>query len=155
MRRTRTLALSGAALAAVATAQPVRADTAPEADLAYHGSAVMAGARIEVRLTAHNQGPAAVPGASVRLRWSVPPAERQTLPDGCVRTAERDVVCATGPLPADGFGERIALDVGLRERGTEVTMEIDTVWSGGTVDRDRTNDRTRVLILDTGDAYPF
>jgi hypothetical protein len=29
------------------------------------------------------------------------------------------------------------------------------VWRGGTVDRNRENDRRRVLVLDTGDPYYF
>jgi hypothetical protein len=29
------------------------------------------------------------------------------------------------------------------------------VWGGGAVDRNRENDRQRVLVLDTGDAYYF
>lgn len=36
-----------------------------------------------------------------------------------------------------------------------MTLEIDTVWGGGTVDRDHGNDRQRVLVLDTGDSYVF
>lgn len=155
MRRMKALAVSGAALVAVAAAGPARAGGAPEADLVYHGSAVMYGKRVEVRLTPRNEGPARVPGASVRLRWSVPLADRQTLPAGCVRADQRTVVCGTGPLDADGLGEQIALGVTLRSKASEATLELDTVWSGGTVDRDRTNDRTRVLILDTGDDYSF
>ncbi|WP_189316625.1 hypothetical protein [Streptomyces brasiliensis] len=155
MRGTRALAVTGAALAAVAVAGPARAGGAPEADLVYHGSVVMNGKRLEVRLTPRNQGPAEVPSASVRLRWSMPLAERQNLPAACVRTDARTVVCATGPLDVDGLGDQIAVGVGLRGKAQEVTLEIDTVWSGGTVDRDRTNDRTRVLVLDTGDAYSF
>jgi hypothetical protein len=45
----------------------------------------------------------------------------------------------------------------VRLRGTpsEVLLEIDTVWNGGTVDRNRENDRQRVLVLDSGDQYYF
>ncbi|MFI7500155.1 hypothetical protein ACIBVL_16970 [Streptomyces sp. NPDC049687] len=42
-------------------------------------------------------------------------------------------------------------------RGVDVrlTPAVDTVWPGGSVDRNRANDRLRVLVLDTGDAYYF
>jgi hypothetical protein len=36
-----------------------------------------------------------------------------------------------------------------------VRVEIDTAWSGGVVDRNRRNDRERVLVLATGDEYYF
>jgi hypothetical protein len=36
-----------------------------------------------------------------------------------------------------------------------VGLELDTVWGGGAVDRNRDNDRQRVLVLDTGDTYYF
>ncbi|MFF4748281.1 hypothetical protein ACWD5R_00160 [Streptomyces sp. NPDC002514] len=168
MRRTRVLAVWGAAvLAAVAAAGPAGATgtggaaggagaaRAPEADLAYHGSAVLSGGRVDVRFTPRNHGPSAVPGASVQLRWSVPLADRLELPAGCARTGERVLVCGTGPLAADGFGEQIRLGVTLRDRPTEVTLELDTVWSGGAVDGNRANDREQVLILATGDPYSF
>ncbi|MBN0046585.1 hypothetical protein JS756_21245 [Streptomyces actuosus] len=148
----------GAALAVLGTvgaAPPVGA-AVPEADLAYHGAAEMAGGRVEVGLNPRNHGPSAVPDATVRLRWSVPLAVRQPwLPSGCARTAARDVMCRTGKLEADGVGERIELAVLLRGRPSEVRLEIDTVWGGGAVDRNRGNDRQRVLVLDTGDAYTF
>ncbi|WP_373462405.1 hypothetical protein [Streptomyces sp. V3I7] len=155
---TRQLVVWSAVLTVVAAAGAARADesgAAPEADLAYHGSAVMSGDWVDVRLTPRNHGPAAVSGASVQLRWSVPLADRQQLPPGCARTGERVVVCGTGPLSADGLGEQIRLGVLLKGSPSEVTLELDTAWSGGTVDRDRTNDRSRVLILGTGDAYSF
>ncbi|WP_432157589.1 MULTISPECIES: hypothetical protein [unclassified Streptomyces] len=158
MRGTRLLGVTAAtALAAGALAAgPARAEEAPQADLAYHGYALLAGGRLEMRLTAQNHGPAPVADATVRLRWSVPLAKRtQRLPDGCVRTAARDVVCRTGELDADAWGERMAFGVWLRGRPTEVLLEIDTVWSGGSVDVNRGNDRQRVLVLDTGDRYHF
>jgi hypothetical protein len=55
----------------------------------------------------------------------------------------------------DAPGERLRVPVRLKERPSEVTLEVDTAWSGGAVDRDRTNDRLKVLVLDTGDAYAF
>lgn len=155
MRRTRVLAVWGAAALAAVAAGPAVAAGAPEADLAYHGSAVLTGDRVDIRFTPRNHGPSAVPGASVQLRWSVPLADRQELPAGCARTGERELVCGTGPLAEDGVGEQIRLVVALRDRPAEVTVELDTVWNGGTWDRDRTNDREELLILNTGDPYAF
>jgi hypothetical protein len=128
---------------------------APEADLAYHGYVSMAGGRVEVRLTPQNHGPSGVADATVRLRWSVPLADRQRLPGGCARSQARAVVCRTGPLPADGWGETITLAVRLKGAPSEMKLEIDTVWGGGAVDRNHRNDRQRVLALDTGDTYVF
>ncbi|MGW3952525.1 hypothetical protein ACWEKM_16725 [Streptomyces sp. NPDC004752] len=156
MRRTRVLAVWGAAALAVAAATgPAGAAGVPEADLAYHGSAVLTGDRVDIWFTPLNHGPSAVPGASVQLSWSVPLADRLELPAGCARTGERQLVCGTGPLAADWFGEQIRLGLRLRGRPAEVTVELDTVWSGGTVDRNRANDRGRLLILATGDPYSF
>lgn len=64
-------------------------------------------------------------------------------------------MCRTGALAADGSGEQIVLRVWLRGRPREVTMAVDTLWGGGAVDRNRSNDRQQVLVLDTGDAYFF
>ncbi|MFG2728980.1 hypothetical protein [Streptomyces canus] len=127
----------------------------PEADLAYHGVASMAGGQVDVRFTPRNHGPAAVPDATVRLRWSEPLVDRQTLPEGCARSAERVVLCRVGAPAADGMGERVEMRVRLRGVPSEVLLEIDTVWNGGTVDRNRENDRQRVLVLDSGDEYYF
>ncbi|MFI9153553.1 hypothetical protein [Streptomyces sp. NPDC053367] len=143
-------AVSGPELSGVAEAVPVA-----EADLSYHGSVVMAGGRMRVRFVARNHGPDAVPDATVRLRWSVPPGVRQELPEGCARAGERVVVCRTGELAADGLGERAELAVRLPGAPPEVSLELDTVWGGGAVDRNRENDRQRVLVLDTGDTYYF
>ncbi|WP_225101516.1 hypothetical protein [Streptomyces sp. CoH27] len=134
----------------VASAAPV-----PEADLAFHGTALMAGDTVDVRLTPRNNGPAAVPDATVRLRWSVPLAVAQQLPARCVREDERTVVCSTGALAVNGVGEQVMVPVRLMEKASEVTLEIGTVWGGGAVDRDHTNDELKVLVLDTGDAYAF
>ncbi|MCX4857997.1 hypothetical protein OG426_31665 [Streptomyces canus] len=127
----------------------------PEADLAYHGAASMAGGRVDVRFTPRNHGPAAVPDATVRLRWSEPLVDGQTFPEGCARSAARAVLCRLGALAADGVGKRVEMWVRLRGVPSEVLLEIDTVWNGGTVDRNRENDRQRVLVLDSGDAYHF
>ena len=160
MRRMRVVAVwgAGAVLVAVAVAAPGRAAGADpaEADLSYHGFAVMDRGRVDVTLTPRNHGPADVAEATVGLRWSVPSAAgAQRLPEGCARTGERSVVCRTGPLAAGGPGGRIVLGVWLRDRPTEVTLEVDTVWADGSVDRNRANDRQQVLVLDTGDAYHF
>ncbi|MEV0982056.1 hypothetical protein [Streptomyces sp. NPDC049915] len=148
--------VGGPAGAAVAVAGPGAGQVVREADLAYHGSVVLSRGRVRVELTSRNEGPAAVPEAAVRLRWSVPLADGgQRLPDGCVRTGARDVVCRTGALTAGEVGERIDLDLRLRGRPAEVRLEIGTVWRGGVPDHNRANDRYQVLVLDTGDAYPF
>ncbi|KOU60854.1 hypothetical protein ADK57_29325 [Streptomyces sp. MMG1533] len=156
MRVLRGPAVWGAALVAVGGVVPVAsADGGPEADLAYHGSAAMASGLVDVRLTPRNLGPSAVPDATVRLRWSEPLAYRQELPGGCARSGLRVVLCRVGELAADGLGERVELGVRLRGAPSEVLMEVDTVWSGGVVDRNRANDRQRLLVLDTGDEYYF
>ncbi|MEV0171017.1 hypothetical protein AB0I00_07795 [Streptomyces sp. NPDC050803] len=150
--------LAGCVVAAVlvgGVAPGAGAVEGPEADLAYHGAAHMADGRVDVRFTPRNHGPSAVPDATVRLRWSEPLANRQVLPEGCARAGARALLCRVGALDADGVGERIELRVRLRGVPSEVLMEIDTVWSGGVLDRNRANDRQRVLVLETGDAYYF
>ncbi|WP_341868957.1 hypothetical protein [Streptomyces diastatochromogenes] len=149
------LGACGAVLVAAGVAGPAGAAAAPEADLSFHGSAVMDGARVEVLVTPHNDGPEAVSGASVQLRWSVPLAEEQQLPGGCARTDERTVVCDTGALAPGESGEQLGVTVRLAEEPSEVTLEVDTAWNGGAVDKDRSNDQLKVLVLDTGDAYAF
>ncbi|MEV6053128.1 hypothetical protein [Streptomyces sp. NPDC052107] len=146
-------ALAGVVLGAgAAVAAP---PAGPEADLDFHGTAVMNGDRVEVKLTPHNGGPAALPDARVRLRWSLALAEEQQLPARCAREDERTVLCGTGALAANGVGEQLDVPVRLKEKPSEVTVEIDTAWGGGAADNDRTNDRMKVLVLDTGDAYAF
>jgi hypothetical protein len=151
----RTLAAGGAALAVMGAAPGHPDVPGPEADLAYHGSATMTGGRVDVRFTPRNHGPSAVPDATVRLRWSKPLADAQTLPAGCARSGDRVVVCRTGALAADAVGERIEVRVRLRDASSEVLLELDTVWGGGAVDGNRANDQQRVLVLDTGDTYYF
>ncbi|QOV41538.1 hypothetical protein IM697_41670 [Streptomyces ferrugineus] len=153
----RVAAVCGAAvLTAVGGTAPVAgAVGAPGADLVYHGSADMVAGRVDVRFTPHNHGPGAAPDSAVRIRWSQPLADRQTLPAGCARAEERAVLCRVGALAPDGVGERIGLRVRLRGAPTEVLMEFDTVWSDGAVDEKRGNDQRQVLVLDTGDTYHF
>ncbi|MEU3527061.1 hypothetical protein AB0E62_24850 [Streptomyces sp. NPDC038707] len=133
---------------------PGTAMAAPAA-VAFHGTAVLAEDRTEVLLTPRNGGSAEVADATVRLRWSVPLAERQELPARCVREDERTVLCATGPLAADTAGERLRVPVRLRERPSELTLEVETAWSSDVPDQDRAGDRTQVLVLATGDEYAF
>ncbi|MET7692243.1 hypothetical protein ABZT06_30395 [Streptomyces sp. NPDC005483] len=151
----RMLAAWGAVVVALVGGGTAVAVGEPEADLAYHGAASLAGELADVRFTPRNHGPAAVPDATVRLRWSEPLVNEQTLPQGCARSEERVVLCRVGALAADGVGERVAMRVRLRGVPSEVLLEIDTVWGGGTVDRNRENDRQRVLVLDSGDEYYF
>jgi len=153
----RACAVGAAVLALVAGAAPGAGaeGRAAEAHLSFHGAAVLADGRLDVRFLPRNHGPAAVPDATVRLRWSAPLEDRDTLPRACVRAERRAVLCRVGPLPVDGLGEQIRLRVGLRGAPSEVLMEFDAVWSGGTVDRSRDDDRRRVLVLDTGDTYYF
>jgi hypothetical protein len=82
-------------------------------------------------------------------------ADRQELPARCAREDERTVVCGTGALAVDAAGERLRVPVRLREQSPEVTLEIDTAWSAGAADEDRSNDRLSVLVLATGDSYAF
>ncbi|MET7738014.1 hypothetical protein ABZT02_43000 [Streptomyces sp. NPDC005402] len=151
----RVLAVWGAVVVALAGGGTAVAVGGPEADLAYHGAASLSGGLVDVRFTPRNHGPAAVPDATVRLRWSEPLVNEQTLPQGCARTEERVVLCGVGALATDAVGERVGMRVRLRGVPTEVLLEIDTVWGGGTVDRNRENDRQRVLVLDSGDEYYF
>ncbi|WP_367321516.1 hypothetical protein [Streptomyces sp. HUAS ZL42] len=154
----RVLAVWAAAMVAVggvAGAPAAGAAEGPEADLAFHGAASLASGRVDVRFTPRNHGPSAVSDVTVRLRWSEPPADRQVLPDGCARSGAREVVCRVGALGPDELGEPIHVRVRLRGTPSEVMLEIDTVWNGGTVDRNRANDRQRVLVLETGDSYHF
>ncbi|WP_342746381.1 hypothetical protein [Streptomyces monashensis] len=124
-------------------------------DLAFHGVAQLEGGAVELRLTPWNGGPAAVPDATVRLRWSVPLAAAQQLPARCVREDERTLLCGTGAVAVDAAGELLRVPVRLGERSSEVTLAVDAVWAGGAVDRGRSNDGLKVLVLDTGDAYTF
>lgn len=87
-----------------------------------------------------------MPDATVRLRWSEPLVDRQTLPEGCARSAERVVLCRVGAPAADGVGKRVEMGARLRGVPSEVLLEIDTVWNGGTVDRNRENDRQLPLL---------
>jgi hypothetical protein len=148
--------IAGALGAAVVVGAAVPAvAAAPEADVAYHGYVAMAGGQVDVRLSPQNHGPSDVADTTVRLHWSLPLADRQLLPGGCARFDMNTVLCETGPLPANGVGREIRLRVGLAGAPTEVRLTIETLWDGGSVDRNHANDRQQVLALDTGDEYAF
>ncbi|CAL9460531.1 hypothetical protein [Streptomyces sp. enrichment culture] len=156
-RAARVLGAGAAVLALTAgTASGAAALDRAEADLAYHGVATLVAGETDVRLVPVNHGPSAVADATVRLQWSEPLADEQPeLPAGCARSGGQAVLCRTGALPVDGVGERIGLRVRLEGAPSEVYVDVDTVWSGGALDRNRLNDRQRVLVLDTGDEYHF
>lgn len=126
----------------------------PEADVAYHGRVALSGARLRIWLVPENDGPAALPNATLRVRLSADLADRQRLSEGCARAGSREVVCETGPLPLHGRGG-VALLLELREPAPEVAVRVDTWWNGGATDRNHTNNEHVVLALDTGDTYAF
>ncbi|GGR81056.1 hypothetical protein Snoj_75070 [Streptomyces nojiriensis] len=150
---------SAQASAQASVQAPVRAPVpewdGPEADVAYHGRVALSGTRLRIWLVPENDGPAALPNATVRVRLSAELADRQELAEGCARAGLREVVCETGPLPLHGRGRHIGLLLELRDREPEVAVRVDTWWNGGATDRNRTNNEHVVLALDTGDAYAF
>ncbi|MFC3576982.1 hypothetical protein ACFOZ0_27630 [Streptomyces yaanensis] len=154
MRKRMRMAVVLGAAAVVGVAVPAVA-ASPEADLSYHGYVAMAADEVGVWLTPRNHGPADVAGATVQVRWSLPLADQQVLPAGCVRSDARTVLCGTGPIGVGRMGKEIDLRVRLGVPSTEVTMTIDTLWVGGTVDPNHGNDQRQVLVLDTGDVYAF
>ncbi|WP_210582490.1 hypothetical protein [Streptomyces sp. GESEQ-4] len=156
MRTTRVLAACGAALMMIGGGASLAvAGSGPEAELAYHGAASLAAGRVDVRFTPRNDGASAVPDTSVRLAWSEPLADRQTLPDGCAPSGDRAVLCRVGALAGKGVGKPVSLRVQLREAPSEVLLEIGTVADGGQGSGSGVSDPQRVLVLDTGDEYYF
>ncbi|MFJ4781481.1 hypothetical protein [Streptomyces sp. NPDC088762] len=164
MRRVAVRSVVLAGLLVLAGALPAGADAGPlpagpdagvEADVAYHGRVHLAGERLRIWLVPANDGPAALPNATVRVRLSAELADRQELSGGCARAGLREVVCETGPLPAHGRGRHIGLVLGLREPVSEVVVRVDTWWNGGASDRNLANNEHVVLALATGDAYAF
>ncbi|MFF9983894.1 hypothetical protein [Streptomyces erythrochromogenes] len=127
----------------------------PEADVSYHGRVALSGSQLRVWLVPENDGPAALPNATLRVRLSADLADRQQLAEGCARAGLREVVCETGPLPLHGRGRHVGLALELREPAAEVVVRVDTWWNGGATDRNRANNDHVVLALDTGDAYAF
>ncbi|MFI7010436.1 hypothetical protein [Streptomyces sp. NPDC050145] len=155
-RRTTTTALTTAALLLTATPHAAVADgNQPEADLAHHGTATLTPGRTTLHLTPQNHGPTDIPDATVRLTWSTPLADTQTLPTACLRTGPRAISCRTGPLPADTTGTPLTLDLRLAGTPSELTLTVDTVFTGGPTDHNPDNDHHRLLVLDTGDTYTF
>ncbi|MFF5445837.1 hypothetical protein [Streptomyces sp. NPDC012888] len=146
---------AGAGAAGTAAAAGPGTGAGPEADVAYHGRVSLTQGRLGVLLVPANDGPAALPNATVRLRLSAELADEQSLPEGCARAGAGQVVCETGRLPEHGQGRHIGMWLRLKERPSEVTLRIDTLWNGGATDRNISNNEHVVLALDTGDAYAF
>ncbi|MGR4884586.1 hypothetical protein ACIPUC_34975 [Streptomyces sp. LARHCF249] len=158
MRRVAVRSVVLAGLMAFGGAVPAGADpgwAGPEADLAYHGRVSLAHGQLRIWLVPQNEGPSALPNATLRVRLSADLADRQELSEGCARVGPREVVCETGPMPLHGRGRHIGLVLELREPTPEVVVRVDTWWNGGAADRNRTNNEHVVLALDTGDAYAF
>ncbi|WNI24183.1 hypothetical protein [Streptomyces sp. ITFR-16] len=129
---------------------------APEADVSHHGHVSLWDSGLGIWLRSENSGPSDLPGATVRLRVSVPLDGRQELPAACLQSDRETVLCRTGPLPADGSQRpELALELQLRGRPAEVTVRIDTVWNGGATDRNTANSEHEVLAPATGDEYVF
>lgn len=131
------------------------AGIAPEADVAHHGRLSLWSGELSVRLASENHGPSAVAEATVRLDFSVPLVRGQELPANCLWGGDRTVLCRTGQLRAGGRGGET--DIALRTVGDpdEAVVQIDTVWNGGASDRNPDNNRHRVLVPATGDAYAY
>ncbi|MFE9726953.1 hypothetical protein ACFYQ5_26010 [Streptomyces sp. NPDC005794] len=138
-----------------AVAEPASRGFAPEADVSHHGRVSLGEERIRVQLHTGNRGPSPLADATVRLRFSVPLAAGQRLPEGCLRGGSRTVLCGTGPLRVAGEARRTTLGLRLVGRPAEVVVRVDTVWNGGASDRNRRNDTHEVLALSTGDTYVF
>lgn len=128
---------------------------APEADVAHHGRLSLWSGELSVRVASENHGPSAVADATVRLDFSVPLVRGQALPANCLWGGDRTVLCRTGRLRAVGRGGET--DIELRTVGDpdEAVVLIDTVWNGGASDRNPDNNRHRVLVPATGDAYAY
>ncbi|MFI6055360.1 hypothetical protein ACIBCO_35395 [Streptomyces violascens] len=126
-----------------------------EADVSYHGHVSFWNGHVGIWLSTTNHGPSPVPGATVRLRFSVPLAAGAVLPPNCLRTGPAVVHCGTGSMRAAGTGAQLALDVATVGTRAEMGLDIDTVWNGGASDRNPANNTHRVLTLATGDPYTF
>ncbi|MFJ6798964.1 hypothetical protein [Streptomyces sp. NPDC091268] len=144
--------VAGSVPAAAGAAGPA---VGPEADVAYHGRVALARGQVRILLVPQNEGPAALPNTTVRLRLSADLADRQQWSGGCARAGVREVVCETGGLPPHGPGRHLGLVLALREEAPEVVVRIDTWWNGGATDRNHANNEHVVLALDTGDTYAF
>ncbi|MGW0776924.1 hypothetical protein ACWD01_25450 [Streptomyces sp. NPDC002835] len=127
----------------------------PESDVAHHGHVSLSDGRLRVSLTTRNHGPSDVQDVTVRLSLSAAPAGTPRLPRECLRVGERDVLCAMGPLRADGLGSRVRLDLRVAGSPQEVVVRVGTVWNGGASDRNPENNEHQVLAPATGDRYVF
>ncbi|MEU8585708.1 hypothetical protein AB0C59_01650 [Streptomyces sp. NPDC048664] len=147
----------GAVLAAGSAVPAVALPGGAGLGLAYHGYVDMGRGEVNVRLTPWNSGAAPVVGATVRLRWSVPLADEQRLPDGCERhDATSVVLCRAGAVAGHGRGAEIHVRVRLADpTADEVSMEIDSLAAGDAADRDPGADRQQVVVLETGVRYTF
>ncbi|ORT53813.1 hypothetical protein [Streptomyces sp. CB03238] len=127
----------------------------PEADVAHHGHVTLWDGRLDVVLLSENHGPSGLDDTTVRLAFSVPLAAGHALPAGCVWGGEREVLCSTGPLRADGTRHETALSLRTAGAPQELTARVATVWNGGAADRNPADNDHRVLVLATGDPYVF
>ncbi|MEV3991908.1 hypothetical protein AB0J57_23635 [Streptomyces sp. NPDC049837] len=127
----------------------------PEADVAHHGHVSFWEGRLDVVLLSENRGPSALDDTTVRLAFSVPLAAGHDLPDGCVWGGDREVLCSTGPLRADGTRRETGLSVRTAGAPQELTVRVATAWNGGATDRNPADNDHRVLVLATGDPYVF
>ncbi|UYQ63678.1 hypothetical protein [Streptomyces peucetius] len=128
---------------------------APESDVAHHGHVSLSDGRLRISLTTRNHGPAHLEDVTVRLSLSAAPVGAPRLPSECLRAGERDVLCAMGPLSADGLGRSTRLDLRMAGLPQEVVVRVGTVWNGGASDRNTENNEHRVLAPATGDRYVF
>lgn len=140
---------------APAASDPGAVAPASEADLAYHGHISLWDGRVGVWVEPSNHGPAAVPDATVRLRFSAPLSGAEQLPPGCLRGSPETVLCSTGAMRAAGAGRAFALDLRVAGSPAEVVVNINTSWSGGAGDRNPDNNTHRVLAPATGDKYAY
>ncbi|WP_158827923.1 hypothetical protein [Streptomyces sp. NRRL S-118] len=134
---------------------PEAGGVAPEADVAHHGHASLDGDRLDLLLASRNHGPSSLGTATVRLSFSVPVAGGPPLPAHCLWDSDREVLCSTGSLRADGPARETVF--GLRTTGVphEVTIRVATEWNGGASDRNPENNQHHVLVPATGDPYVF
>ncbi|GAA4793966.1 MULTISPECIES: hypothetical protein [Streptomyces] len=128
---------------------------APEADIAHHGRITLDDGRLDLVVVSRNHGPSSLRGVTLRVELSAAPAGELRMPEQCLREAERVVLCAVGPLHADGTGRTTVLSATAPAASSEMTVRVSTAWSGGATDRNPGNDEHRVLVLATGDPYVF
>ncbi|MFC9395962.1 hypothetical protein ACFTWS_22745 [Streptomyces sp. NPDC057027] len=126
-----------------------------EADLSHHGHVSLWEGRVGVWLVSENHGPSDISQATVRIAFSEPMAGGEELPPACLWSSDRVVSCRTGALGAAGGTGELALDLRTAALPDEMTVEVTTAWRDGVADRNRSNDRHRVLVLATGDPYVF